>query len=49
MYGSVWMRGATFSALMRFIYASPFQFTFNVLTSNKIGTWYYVFRWLSPA
>lgn len=46
-YGSLWFFGAKFVALLRFHYASPFQFTFNVLTSRQIGTWQYVFRWLS--
>jgi hypothetical protein len=46
-YGSVWLKGGCFTALMRFLYASPFQFTFNVLTSRHYGGWQYVFRWLS--
>jgi len=46
-YGSIWLKGGTFAAMMRFLYASPFQFTFNVLTSNRFGGWSYVFRWLS--
>jgi hypothetical protein len=31
-YGSVWYDGINFSALMRFVYSSPFQLTFNVLS-----------------
>jgi hypothetical protein len=46
-YGSIWLKGGAFSALMRWIYASPFQFTFNVLTSKLHGNWMYIFRWLS--
>jgi hypothetical protein len=46
-YGSIWLKGGGFVFLERFIYASPFQFTFDVLTSIHTGGWQYVFRWLS--
>jgi hypothetical protein len=46
-YGSVWLAGADFGAILRFAYASPYQLTFNVL-SYETGNWNYVMRWLAP-